>query len=296
MHRTCSILALVAILGLVFVVGANPAAAGSKVNWAGVRSSPYGISPFPGPAGWEKAIDTMAGYFPGSTRVAVWLVGEIYFDGPNSGMEVGFPNPGGIYDPRIRFSATDKYERYLKYFDTHGIKVFLQFEPGFAKVNDLIAATYKRYGHHPCVVGFGVDVEWFRSRCDGCANGKVIDAAAKAWETKVRSLNPNYRLFLKHFDKTNLPPTYRGRIIFINDSMGFANEEEMLSEFEDFADFFYPSAVMFQVGYEEDEKWWSKLPTPIPQTLGEDLAARMSQRNSGIIWVDFTLRDVLPTR
>lgn len=296
MHRRSYILTLVAVFGLVLVVGSVPAAAGSKVNWAGVRSSPYGISPFPGPAGWEKAIDTMAGYFPGSRPVAVWLVGEIYFNGTNSGMQMGFPNPGGTYDPRIRFSATDKYERYLKYFDTHGIKVFLQFEPGFASVKDLIAVTYKRYGHHPCVAGFGVDVEWYRSRCDGCANAKVTDAAAKAWETKVRSLNANYRLFLKHFDKSNLPPTYRGRIIFIDDSLGFANEAQMLDEFEDFADSFYPNPVMFQIGYRQDKPWWSKLPAPIPQTLGEDLAARTSQANCGIIWVDFTLRDVLPTR
>lgn len=293
--KSCS-LVLIAIVSLVFLAAPTPLAAGCGVSWAGVRSSPYGISPFPGPAGWKKAIDAMTGYFPGSRGVAIWLVGEIYFKGENSGMQMGFPNPGGTYDPRIRFSTTDKHERYLKYFDTHGIKVFLQFEPGYAKVTDLIAVTHKRYGHHPCIAGFGVDVEWYRSRCDGCANGKVTDARAKAWERRVKSLNRKYRLFLKHFAKSDLPPTYRGQIIFVNDSMQFANEREFLDELSEFRECFYPNTVMFQIGYDEDKAWWSRLPKPIPQTLGEDLAAKTSQGKCGIIWVDFTLRDVLPTR
>lgn len=277
-------------------VDANLVAAASKVKWAGVRSSPYGIDPFPTRSGWVKAMDTMAGYFSGSTPTAVWLVGEIDFDGRNSGMDVGFPNPGGTYDPRIHFAGSDRYEKYLKYFDSHGIRVFLQFEPGFAGINDLIDATYKQYGNHPCVVGFGIDVEWYRSECDGCENAKVSDSTAKAWEKKVKSLNKNYRLFLKHYDKSYLPPNYRGKIIFIDDSLGFENEADLLAEFKDFADFFYPNDVMFQIGYKEDKVWWKKLAKPIPKTLGKDLAAQTSQKNCGIIWVDFTLRDVLPTK
>ncbi len=207
-------------------VDSNLVAAASKVKWAGVRSSPYGIDPFPTRSGWVKAMDTMAGYFSGSTPTAVWLVGEIKFDGRNSGM----------------------------------------------------------------------DVEWYRSECDGCENAKVSDSTAKAWEKKVKSLNKNYRLFLKHYDKSYLPPDYRGKIIFIDDSLGFENEADLLAEFKDFADFFYPNDVMFQIGYKEDKVWWKKLARPIPKTLGKDLAAQTSQKNCGIIWVDFTLRDVLPTK
>jgi len=47
------------------------------VTFAGVRSSIYGLRPFPEPAAWEKAIQTMAGYYPGSTPVAVWIVGHL---------------------------------------------------------------------------------------------------------------------------------------------------------------------------------------------------------------------------
>ncbi len=44
----------------------------TKLKWAGVRSSSYGIgTPYPSTEHWTSAIKTMAGYFPGSTPSAV---------------------------------------------------------------------------------------------------------------------------------------------------------------------------------------------------------------------------------
>ena len=45
-----------------------------NVKYAGARSSAYGIRPFPSPEGWINALKTMAGYFPGSTPVGIWIV------------------------------------------------------------------------------------------------------------------------------------------------------------------------------------------------------------------------------
>ncbi len=266
-----------------------------KIQWAGVRSSPYGISPFPDACGWTKAMTTMSSYFPGSTPTGVWLVGEIFFNGTNSGQGLNFPNPGGTWDSRIQFSSTDSYESTLTYFDSHGIKVFLQFEPGYAPLDQLFQVTYNRYGQHPSVIGFGVDVEWYQSQCDGCANAHVSDATAQSWENKVKALNPNYRLFLKHFDQANLPPSYRGNIIFVDDSEQNGSYSNFLTGMIDFANFFYPADVIYQIGYPSDKTWWSTLTNPIPKTMGNDLAARTQQSHMGIIWVDFSLRDVLPS-
>jgi hypothetical protein len=271
---------------------------GSTIKWAGVRSSPYGFEnePFPDPNGWLNAMSTMANYFPGSTPVGIWGVGEIFFDSINSGMDMGFPKPGGTSDQKIRFSDTDKYESYLSHFDSHGIKVFLQVEPGFADINDLIDATLRQYGHHPSVIGFGVDAEWYQSQKDGDYGVQVTDELAQAWEAKVKSYNSSYRLFLKHFDTSHLPPNYRGDIIFIDDTQEFPNKEEFLSEMKNFADFFYPNPVMYQVGYKKDEPWWQKLDTPIPKTLGQELSTQTpADQDVGVIWVDFTLKKVLPT-
>ncbi|MUG92917.1 hypothetical protein F7734_10870 [Scytonema sp. UIC 10036] len=278
----------------------------SKIKSSGVRSSAYGIKPFPQPEEWAKAMKIMAGYFPNSTPIAVWGIGEIIFDGTNSGMKMGFPNPNNKYDNdngRIRFSDEDEYEKYLSYFDSQGIKVFLQVEPGYADIKLLIDATFKQYGHHSCAIGFGIDVEWYQSECDSCKNQPVTDELAKDWEETVKSYNPNYKLFLKHYDKYQLPPTYRGDLIFINDSQGFANYDGFLNEMIDFANQFPLNPVMFQIGYDAvennetgktDKFWWERLPKPIPQTMGRDLAQRCSNPEVGVIWVDFTLREVVP--
>src|SRR4030067_1909018 len=52
-------------------------AAPKNVVFAGVRSSHYGIKPFPEPASWQKAIDAMTSRFPGATPGAIWIGGEL---------------------------------------------------------------------------------------------------------------------------------------------------------------------------------------------------------------------------
>jgi hypothetical protein len=54
----------------------------------------------------------------------------------------------------------DGNEEALTLFDEMGAQVWLQVEPGNAPVEDLIHIVLERYGHHPSVVGVGVDVEW----------------------------------------------------------------------------------------------------------------------------------------
>jgi hypothetical protein len=267
-----------------------------NIKWGGVRSSPYGINPFPQPEEWAKAMKFMAEYFPSSTPLAVWGIGEIDFDSTNRGMKMGFPNPGGKYDDdngRIRFSDKDEYEKYFSYFDSQGIQVFLQVEPGFADIGLLIDATFKHYGHHSSVIGFGVDVEWYQSQKDGGENASVTDELAAYWEEKVKSYNDSYKLFLKHYDKFQLPSNYRGDIIFIDDTQELSSYKEFLDEMIDFADYFGTNSVMFQIGYESDKPWWNQLPKP-PQKIGQELAQRCSNPDVGVIWVDFTLKDVLP--
>ncbi len=261
-----------------------------EVTYAGVRSSCYGIKPFPEPAGWEKALDTMTGYFEGSTPCAVWIVGVL--ERPKSCL-LEFPSDGNEYE-NIVFSKEDKHERYLDYFDKAGIKVFLQVESANGDVETLMDLVLKRYMHHPCVIGFGVDVEWYREFDNPKWGVKVGDALAEKWEKHMKSHNPNYQLFLKHWDRLWMPPTYRGDILFISDSQMLKDENDMYREFVDYwAKYFAPNPVGFQIGYGSDEKWWSKFQTP-PKDMGEGLSKRIPQEVS-IFWVDFTLRKVLPT-
>ena len=261
----------------------------ARVAWAGVRASRYGIKPFPSPAGWQKAIRAMAGCFEGSMPCAVWIVGE--HRSPKS-VRLCFPGDGRTR-AFIEFDAIDAAEEYLRFFDGAGIRVFLQVEPGHADMEALIDLVLDRYGHHPCVAGFGVDVEWFREADKPGFGMEVDDATARTWEERVKSHDPGYRLFLKHWNIRWMPAGYRGDIVFVDDSQIFKSREEMVREFTTgWAAAFYPNPVIFQVGYKADKPWWGNLPEP-PKSIGDAIRDGVRQE-MGIIWVDFTLRDVLP--
>ena len=264
---------------------ANP----GQTVFAGVRSSNYGIKPFPEPPGWQNAIRKMTSYFEGTTPCAIWIVGEL---ARPRDCHLFFPGDGNQY-PHVVFDPVDKHEKFLNYFDKAGIKVFLQVEPANADMNTLIDLVLGRYKHHPSVIGFGVDVEWYREADFPERGSKVDDVTAQQWEYKVKSHDPHYRLFLKHWDAGWMPPGYRGDIIFVDDSQEFKRFDDMVIEFvNDWARRFYPNMVVFQVGYNSDKPWWKKLPDP-PKTIGDAIRKRVKQE-CGIIWVDFSLREVLP--
>jgi len=289
--RTLALSGALAFLVLSDVEG-QPRAGGQGVALAGARSSAYGIKPFPSPEGWTTALKTIAGYFPGSTPVGIWIVGRL--DGRTTGINMEFPRPddGVDYGGLFTFAESDKHEPFLNQFDANGIKVFLQVEPGFADVDRCIDLVLKQYQHHPSVIGWGIDVEWFNNAKTDGPNAKATDQLAKDWEARVKSYNPKYRLFVKHFRQGDLPPAYRGDVVFVDDSQQFKTVDSFLAEYKEFAEFFYPNTVLFQIGYRADKTWWGGVAAPIPKTLGERLAAQTRQ-DCGIVWVDFTLRDVV---
>lgn len=285
------------------------------VRYAGVRSSHYGVEktserPWPGAEKWAEIMNIMANdYFPGATPTAIWIIGSL--NQSVQGCNLEFAKPVGDTNDyeHITFNPSAKHgphEDYLNYFDKNGIKVFLQVEPGFADVEILIDLVLNQYKHHPCVLGFGVDVEWYNG-IEEDSGLPVTDEIAKRWEARVKSYNSSYRLFLKHYDRNWLGQKYRGDIVFVDDSQCFNSVDGsvigpdgpygwdvlgFLPAFKLFADHFYPNTVLFQIGYRSDRHWWSLLTPPVVQTLGERLAEQTRQ-GCGIIWVDFTLRDAL---
>lgn len=262
-----------------------------NIIYAGARSSSYGIKPFPDPESWEAVLGTMSGYFPDSTPCAIWIIGVLYNDHKSCRME--FPSDGNNYD-NIVFLDYDKHEEYLSRFDEAGIKVFLQVEPANADIFTLIDVVLNRYKHHSSVIGFGVDVEWYHEAEYSGRGEPVDDSTAQKWEARVKSHNKTYKLFLKHWDRKWMPPTYRGDLVFVDDSQGFDNFERMIAEFTEYwSDYFYPNLVLFQIGYRKDRSVWDKFNNP-PKYLGQMFASKISQ-NCGVIWVDFTLRDVIPS-
>lgn len=199
----------------------------------------------------------------------------------------------------VTFMDKDKHEEYLQAFDENNIKVFLQVESGHAEMDSLIDIVFNHYGHHECVVGFGVDVEWYKSNNGLDINGiehidRVTDVVAEQWLKKVKSHNENYKMFLKHWDIRMMPPTYRGDgdIVFLDDSQDLTSLKLMKDEFEYWSDYFYPNPVHFQIGYSADKKWWSSMINPM-QEIGTSLSDIVNDgQELGVFWVDFEFDEI----
>jgi hypothetical protein len=255
---------------------------------AGMRVSRIPFSPFPEP---EFFIDTARCM---TTKVAdaapglIWIVSLYWGDG-----EIGlnFPNPTGQSYPFMNFSGTDKNEAHLDAFDAAGIDVWMQVEPGDANVEDLIDIMVAAYGHHPCIVGFGVDVEWHNPTVVSTGRA-VTDVEAQTWLTRIKSYNPTYRMFLKHYAQNRMPPTLRSDILFVDDSQGFPSLNSMVNEFASWGNQFSPAAVGFQYGYPNDRPWWSTFDDPAGM-LASTLDAAIPNTEA-FFWVDFTIEEIAP--
>ncbi|HUM27847.1 MAG TPA: hypothetical protein PKN81_16530, partial [Anaerolineales bacterium] len=145
--------------------------------------------------------------------------------------------------------------------------------------------------HHPSVVGFGVDVEWYKS--SQVPQGEpVSDEVAQAWVRAIRNHHPEYQLFLKHWDTAWMPPTARDGILFINDSQGFESFEQMTTEFAEWGKTFAPARVGFQYGYQADQRWWSEMQNPASK-IGHVLLEKIPNTQA-LFWVDFTILETFP--
>jgi hypothetical protein len=296
------------MIGVCFSLWCLVTAQTQTVTHSGIRISQYGMDPdpIPAPRGFHNAIYTMNTYFPGSVPTIVWTVGEFW--DPDE-CHMNFPNDQGYPTNKLSYEDEDLCEKYLAYFDTAGIKAFLQVEPAEADMKTVIDMIFKRYGKHTCIIGFGVDVEFYMINTDANTNPwgkKVDDATAKQWELWVKTYKSTHKLFLKHPDRTptRFPPTYRGEIIFnndcegrskISDPAGFANyETDFLGTMKTFADAFYPNPVIFQIGYPSIKTLWQNF-NPKPQVVGNDIAKKcQAGQNVQIYWVDFGMKGVLP--
>lgn len=270
------------------------------VEWAGCRSSEYGIDPFPSASKWVSYVNKMSGYYEGSNGALIWIVGTIREDRKDKKKNycrLNFPNPSTVSDTTniLFYEDEDENEAALTAFDKAGFSVWLQVEPGDADLVTLATIVMNKYKSHPCVKGFGVDVEWIKPAGTNGYGTRLSDSDAKKIDEAVKAVNPNYSVFVKHWDSRWLPKTYRSDMIFVNDSQMFGSLEEMQEDFQDWANHYAPNGVMFQIGYENDRDLWKpsfKLPA---RDLGAYLIDGLEKNGQkrGIIWVDFTLTEVL---
>ncbi len=292
--------------------------AANFAEWAGCRRSSYGFRPYkPSVKDFTDYVDTMSSFFKkneteNATGALIWIVGEVSSKNSIS-CRLNFPKPSGMTIPRwLGFSKEDFNEEYLTAFDKAGYDVWLQVEPGYVDIEQLAVIVMTQYKHHPCVKGFGIDVEWYQNTTDGEDGTPLNDETAEKVDRAIKKINPAYSVFVKHWDQDFLPPEYRGvnnDMIFVTDSQYFYSFKEMTEHYTGWAEYYAPNPVFFQIGYEgekknrkdpneigSDEKLWRTFDKPL-QGLGQFILDGLSQstveevkiQKKGIIWVDFTL-------
>jgi hypothetical protein len=288
--KTALLIILIPLLGISQNRGKNQDSIVAGFRASRILSS-YPNNQFPSPEYWLSVGDGMAAKFNNASPAGIWIV-SLYMD--DGYTKLNFPSACGSCD-YIWFSEEDQNEEWLTYFDEHGLKVWLQVEPGAADILTLMQLVITRYQDHPCVIGFGVDIEWFQAQ-DYPEGKPVTDEEAELWETTLKEYNPAYTLFLKHYNKDWMPPEYRGDILFVDDSQdfGWANDPFglMVNEFGEWAAEFSPNPSAFQFGYPADQSWWSQLNDP-PQDIGQALIDNIPECY-GIFWVDFTITQIFP--
>jgi len=260
------------------------------VIYAGARASSYGFNEFPSAPEFGRIATNIANEVNEiAVPSSVWIVSVIGNDGKSY---LEFPNASGKNYNNIVFSDIDKHEAYLNYFDSIGVKVFLQVEAGLANMEDLITLVLSRYKNHPSVVGFGIDVEWFPSNgqeANGVDGGtKLTNADLIRYDTLVKKFNPKFRIFVKHWKAEYCGNGPVSDVIYIDDSQELESLDAMAEEFSAWGKAFYPNDVGFQVGYASDYSWWGSLNNPI-KDISTTLSDKMNNQTVHFYWVDFTL-------
>ncbi|OUM59386.1 hypothetical protein PIROE2DRAFT_15108, partial [Piromyces sp. E2] len=267
----------------------------NKVDWAGFRFSPGGAEKnygeIPNGSKWVGFVNKMANHFKGAKKTVVVIVSE---NSKNTKTRFGFPKPSGVSDSsNIIYSSKDKFEEILDAFDDAGFHVWLQVEPGDNDLVKLAKIVFKQYGHHSCVKGFGIDLEWWYRGSDG-EGSKLSDSKAKSVVEYVRSIDEDYTVFAKHWKPEFMPPTYRDHMIFIDDCQDFDGDlDTMTRRLGRWAKTFPEVPVMLQIGYANDESIWRKKSNPIEVATAVANEASKYNDQVGILWVDFTMKKAL---
>ena len=266
----------------------------SPVRWAGIRVSSYGIrgsfgeDNFPDPEAMSDYSLKVSSCYPESEGACILIVGTV--SEKTWDCHLAFPLSRNI--DRTVGKDEDFYESYLSAFDETGCSVWLQVEPGEANLVELAQEVLNRYKHHSSVKGFGIDVEWYKTEGTGGYGTPLSDEEAAEVLAAVRKINPDYTLFVKHWDSGWLPDAADG-LIFVNDSQQFRSLDQMKDEFSGWAFLYEPCPVMFQIGYNADRRVWGKMDNPVLE-LGTALQNECTFGNDlGIIWVDFTLSEAI---
>jgi len=275
--------------------------AGIKPSYyVGLRRSSYGLSKRnSADEWWVIRAQEFAGMIAGSVDsgyvqpLIVHIVSGYSGDG---GSVFEFAKPKGYTgSTRGMVFSVDRgidHEKALAAYDENGVQAIIQFEPGNSDMLANIEIAHQAFGHHSCIIGYGVDAEWYFTKESKDETGlPVKDEDAKKWMEKILSHNPEYTLFIKHWNPSRMPRTYRHpNLWYLSDSQIFPDLDSLMDDFSYWSNCMKEQVVGYQFGYPNDKKWWSTMHNP-PLAISKRILADIP-RAKFLFWVDFTADEV----
>ena len=274
---------------------------GKPSLYAGLRRSSYGLSKRNSADAWwairtkEFAAD-IAANIKGTDYVQPVIIQIVSGYAGDGGTVIEFEKPkgfdGSTSGMTFVFDRGINHEKALSTYDEHGVKAIIQFEPGNSDILANIELAHQAFGHHTCIIGYGVDAEWYFTKESKDKTGLPIeDEDVEKWINKVLSLNAEYTLFLKHWNPRHMPLQYRHpNLWFLSDSQIFPDLDSLIDDFTYWATCMKEQVVGYQYGYPKDRKWWKNLEKPtleIARRIIKDIPMAKY-----FFWVDFTADEV----
>ena len=260
------------------------------------------------PAYWIYVAKAMQAKFPGSAPGGVYGIGHIETNGRTY---MPFKAPTGSGMAYVDFQTNevigdshDYTDEDLAAFDNASMKILLQVEPGSADVSKLATMILTKYRSHPSVVGFAVDLEWYKNNV--CSDGCVLTTVElNKWISAVKAVNPNYLISVKHFDSAHISGTVPG-VIYNTDTCCFNTFNEAINDYVAWYNRFPNNPLIYQIGYNlaagsgiscvgcGDAKWWVPLSDP-PVDIMNAIKSKAPDANIyAVYWVDFSVQKIFP--
>lgn len=267
-----------------------------SVCYAGFRRSSYGLAEKNKDDFWwavhaKKIADSLSTLKP--VEPTIIQIVSIYLDDGTTRFEFTKPENCSVSEENVTFRpGSIDHERALTTYDEQGVKAIIQFEPGNADIVACMEIAHMKFGHHPCIIGYGIDAEWYYTKKSFSKRGTPLrDEDVKKWMGKLLSFNPNYILFLKHWKPDHMPPAYRHpNLCFLSDSQGFYSFKEMMDDFMTWSINGKDYISGYQYGYQADQRWWKKMESPMMQISQTIL--REIPNTRFLFWVDFTANQI----
>lgn len=279
----------------------NKPAPGEPALYAGLRRSSYGLSKRNSTETWwavraKEFAASIGDKVKGDGYVQPVIIQIVSGYSGDGGTVIEFEKPKGFNgSTRGMTFALDRginHEKSLTTYDEHGVSAIIQFESGNSDVLANLDVAHKAFGHHPCIIGYGIDAEWYFTKESKDKTGKPLeDEDVEKWMERVLSFNPKYTLFLKHWNPRHMPLEYRHpNLWFLSDSQIFPDLDSLMDDFSYWATCMKKQVAGYQYGYPKDRIWWKNMEKP---TVEIGLRILQDIPNTRFLfWVDFTADEV----